>query len=320
MKLLPAELERAGYSTGFFGKWHLGFMHEEALPGNKGIRDARVFVRGSVNHEGHHSNGRGDAACAFDSGGVDTLSSLHGGGNHSHIFDHTVTTDYKDTYNGPGAGYHFLTNEANRPSPRCNTCTEGDLGWGQSRDGDQYDTQHLGSYVRDLAIARIMNHDMTNKDRPLALFLTWSGPHLPHIPEGLVTPSQVEAAHCEQEVDDGYACTGDEYFSEQRFARRQFKDSGYTARSGCIITRPGYDHASYTAMNSEISQYMAKIKAALVAKTDSTANSMWNDTLFVYQSVRLRASNERTLCCAVPPVLNAENCPCNTGQRWSSRV
>eukprot|EP00966_Prymnesium_polylepis_P275356 6361871-Prymnesium_polylepis.1 len=71
MRLLPAELSRAGYNVGMYGKWHLGFMQEEALPGNKGIQDARVFLHGSVNHEGHHhhSNAIGISTCAHSIGG-----------------------------------------------------------------------------------------------------------------------------------------------------------------------------------------------------------------------------------------------------------
>lgn len=283
MKLLPTELDRAGYSVGMYGKYHLGFMQEEALPGNKGIEDARVFLRGSVNHEGHHSNGRGDGTCTI-SPGAGVLSSLHGGGSHSHIFDHTVTTNYKDHYNDAGAGYQFLTNPANRPSPRCGNCTEGDDEWGQSIKNDHGMTQHLGSMVRDLAIARIMNHDFENKDKPLALFLTWSGPHLPHTPEGLVSSATVEAAHCAQEILDGNACSGDQYFSQQRYAQRQFKDTAYTARSGCPIPNSNYYHSQYEAMVAEISLYLGKIKEALVAKTDASTATMWDETLMIFQS------------------------------------
>ena len=247
------------------------------------MKDARVFVRGSVNHEGHHSHEIGVGDCKIEPGGG-ILNALHGGGSHSHIFDHTVTKDYQDTYNGPGAGYQFLIDSANRPSPRCATCTEGDDEWGQLLDGDHSDTQHLGSYVRDLAIALIRNHDFENADSPLALFLSWSGPHSPHTPEGLVTAAQVENAHCAQEVEDGNQCTGDQYFSQNRYAARQFKDSGHTARTGCHITQQDYYHSAYQAMQAEISLYMGKIRDELVASVDSTGVSAWSSTLFIYQT------------------------------------
>jgi arylsulfatase A-like enzyme len=276
MKLLPSELDRAGYEVGFYGKWHMGFMQEEALPGNKGIRDARVFVRGSVNHAGHHSNGRGSGECTVEPGnGV--LADYEIDNQKRFIFDHTVTKDYKDTYNGDGAGYQFLSNGANRPSPRCDTCTEGDDGW------NEHATQHLGSYVRDLAIARIMTHNVDNKNKPLALFLAWSGPHTPHTPEGLITSTQVEDAHCAQERQNyqSETCNGDEYFVKNRYARRQFNGSGYTARTGCSpVLENSIYHSHYQAMVAEISLYLGKIKNALV-----DAN-MWNDTLMVYQSVK----------------------------------
>jgi arylsulfatase A-like enzyme len=285
MKLLPSELDRAGYKVGVFGKWHLGFLQEEALPGNKGIEHARVFMAGSVDHQGHYSNGRGYNDCPIESG-ARRLSHVDAGDVKGYLFDHTVTNGYKDHFNGADAGYQFLTNPANRPTQRCATCSEGDGKWGESGA----DTQHLGSYMRDLAIERIANHDFENKDSPLALFLTWSGPHLPHTPEGLVTSAQVEAAHCAQEIADGNSCSGDQYFSQQRFAQRQFSGSGFTARSGpdCEIDNPNpftnYAHSSYQAMVAEISLYIGKIKEALVAKTDSTTATMWDETLMVYQS------------------------------------
>eukprot|EP00966_Prymnesium_polylepis_P064530 1496281-Prymnesium_polylepis.1 len=155
MPILPAELDKAGYRTGFYGKWHMGFTQEEALPGNKGIEEARIYVHGNIDHKtGRSGVGKN---CHLDS--------------LSWIFDHTSTTGYSDIYSGSNSGYNYFMNASNRPSPRCNTCSEGDSHWGVS---DQI--QHYGSYIRDVAISRIKTHD-PDGGRPLALFLMWSGPH-----------------------------------------------------------------------------------------------------------------------------------------------
>jgi arylsulfatase A-like enzyme len=286
MPIMPGELGRAGYRTGFYGKWHIGFLQQEALPGNKGIEDARVFVRGSVNHKTSMSNGRGEATCSSAAGINGVMSSIRTDNDHSFIFDHTVTINHTDYASGPNAGYHALINPSMRPTPRCDTCTEGDNKWGNTLNSNFDDTQHLSSYIRDLAIARIKTHDLADTSAPLALFLMWSGPHLPHEPEGIVTAAQMEAAHCAQEQADGHLCSGDQYYTQRRFVRRQFKDSGYewTDDETCMSPRADNFHSSYQAMMSEISLHIGKIKAELVARTDSNGVTMWDSTLMVMQS------------------------------------
>eukprot|EP00966_Prymnesium_polylepis_P033889 788127-Prymnesium_polylepis.1 len=312
MDTLFDSLKKSGYKTALFGKYHIvgrsairthtpsahptpahticanrvdvqGFYQEEALPGRRGVDEGLQFYRGSIVHN-RMCSGHGSACRTFhyqeQNAGRRSLTTRSNASRRSlaayaelDIYDVQQTVAGVD-YN---AGLQFLRDNQAEPSAIGGTGVFAD------------------QLYKERAVTLIEGHDFDAK--PLFVYLSWAGPHLPHQTYDLKkSGATVDDARCAQlkaerpQSVEASECTGDYFYrqcawiSTGQVHQECLQNANDCQISECIAADPARadaergNHRTYEAQTHEMDIWIGEVHDAVRSR------GVWNSTLSIWQS------------------------------------